>query len=154
MRVSIPIRKVAFTTFSLRPSPNSDNEDIRTNIYRDRRAHPNFNEIDSRSSGLGLATTKLLSEKGVNVAVLDLHETPLNTPRIKFWKCDVSDDARVEECINEAVEWSVQESKPLAGAVCCAGIGMAGRVFPSFRVDGDYLPRRHAIFHGCFPKSL
>ena len=80
------------------------------------------------SSGLGLATTKLLSEQGANVAVLDLQETPLDKSGIKFYNCDVSDDARVEECIKEAIKWSADESKPIAGAICCAGVAVAGRV--------------------------
>ena len=92
----------------------------------------------TRSSGLGLATTKLLSEKGANVAVLDLQETPLENPTIKFWECDISSDARVEECIAEANAWSIKESKPLGGAVCCAGVGMAGRVISTFELNSDH----------------
>jgi NAD(P)-dependent dehydrogenase (short-subunit alcohol dehydrogenase family) len=75
-----------------------------------------------------LATTKLLSEKGANVAVLDLQETPLDNPAIKFWECNVSNDGRVEECIKQAIKWSTEQDRPLAGAVCCAGVAMAGRV--------------------------
>jgi NAD(P)-dependent dehydrogenase (short-subunit alcohol dehydrogenase family) len=75
-----------------------------------------------------LATTKLLSEKGANVAVLDLQETPLDNPAIKFWECDVSNDGRVQECIKQAIKWSTEQDRPLAGAVCCAGVAMAGRV--------------------------
>jgi NAD(P)-dependent dehydrogenase (short-subunit alcohol dehydrogenase family) len=85
-----------------------------------------------RSSGLGLATTRLLSEKGANVAVLDLQEPPQGSSAVKFWKCDVSNDARVESCIKQAIEWSGKESLPIAGAICCAGIGMAGRVVHVF----------------------
>ena len=88
-------------------------------------------EIISRSSGLGLATTKLLSEKGASVAILDLQEPPEMIPHTKFWKCDVSNDERVETCINEAIEFAASEKKPVAGAVCCAGVGMAGRVSSS-----------------------
>lgn len=70
----------------------------------------------------------MLTDKGGNVAVLDLQEHPQPAEGIKFWKCDVSKDSRVEECIKESIEWAEKESKPIAGAVCCAGIGMAGRV--------------------------
>ena len=81
-----------------------------------------------RSSGLGLATTKLLSEKGANVAVFDLQEHPDASGSVKFWKCDVSNDTRVEDCVNEAIVWSENASMPLGGAICCAGVAMAGRV--------------------------
>jgi NAD(P)-dependent dehydrogenase (short-subunit alcohol dehydrogenase family) len=80
---------------------------------------------------LGLATTKLLSDKGANVAVLDLQVPPETINGTKFWECDVAKDARVEECIKESIEWAKSKSKPIAGAVCCAGVGMVGRVlFP------------------------
>jgi 3-hydroxyacyl-CoA dehydrogenase / 3-hydroxy-2-methylbutyryl-CoA dehydrogenase len=82
----------------------------------------------ARSSGLGLATTKLLSEQGANIAVLDIQEHPNPSGQIHFWECDVSNDDRVGECINEAIEWAKQQNKPLGGAVCCAGVGMVGRV--------------------------
>lgn len=85
----------------------------------------------NRSSGLGLATTKLLSERGASVAILDLQEPPEKIPHTNFWKCDVSNDERVETCIKEAIEFASTEKKPVAGAVCCAGVGMAGRVSSS-----------------------
>jgi NAD(P)-dependent dehydrogenase (short-subunit alcohol dehydrogenase family) len=75
-----------------------------------------------------LATTKLLSEKGASVAVLDLQEPPEKIHNTKFWKCDVSDDERVETCIKETIQFASNEKKPIAGAVCCAGVAMAGRV--------------------------
>jgi hypothetical protein len=77
----------------------------------------------------------LLSERGANIAVLDLQEPPEAGKGIKFWVCDVSIDARVEECINESIVWAREESKPIAGAVCCAGVGMAGRVSPMNRMS-------------------
>jgi 3-hydroxyacyl-CoA dehydrogenase / 3-hydroxy-2-methylbutyryl-CoA dehydrogenase len=86
--------------------------------------------LTASSSGLGLATTKILSEQGANVAVLDLQEHPNQSVQTRFWECDVSNDDRVRECINEATEWAKQQSKPLGGAVCCAGVGMAERVLP------------------------
>jgi NAD(P)-dependent dehydrogenase (short-subunit alcohol dehydrogenase family) len=114
-----------------------------------------WHSLKDRSSGLGLATTRLLSEKGANVAVLDLQEPPEGSSSVKFWKCDVSNDARVEACIKDAIEWSEKESLPIAGAICCAGVGMAGRVFPAFiEAHSDYFSKRHTILHGDFQESL
>ena len=94
-----------------------------------------------RSSGLGLATTKLLSEKGASVAILDLQEPPERIAHTKFWKCDVSNDQRVETCIKEAIEFSDTENRPVAGAVCCAGVARAGRVSSSTSISNpDHLP--------------
>ena len=84
--------------------------------------------LTASSSGLGLAATKLLSEQGANVAVLDIQECPNQSGQIRFWECDVSHDNRVEECVSEAIGWSKEQNKPLGGAVCSAGVGMAGRV--------------------------
>ena len=97
--------------------------------------------LTSSSSGLGLATTKALAAQGANIAVLDLQEHPNPASTLRFWECDVSNDDRVEECVNEAIKWSVDEKKPLGGAVCCAGVGMAGRVFspPAPSLTQDYL---------------
>ena len=109
----------------------TEDEDIRTNIHSHWGVQSLLKRIElCRSSGLGLATTKLLSEKGANVAVFDLQEHPDSSKNLKFWKCDVSDDARVEQCVKETILWSEKESTPLGGAVCCAGVGMAGRVPP------------------------
>jgi len=87
--------------------------------------------VTFRSSGLGLATTQLLLKRGANVAVLDLQESPESNSSLKFWKCDVSDDKRVEDCVKEAIQWAEKENKPIGGAVCCAGVAMVGRVCPS-----------------------
>jgi 3-hydroxyacyl-CoA dehydrogenase / 3-hydroxy-2-methylbutyryl-CoA dehydrogenase len=84
--------------------------------------------IDCRSSGLGHATTKLLLERGANVAVLDLQEPPESHSSLKYWECDVSDDNLVESRVKEAIQWAEKENKPLGGAICCAGVAMAGRV--------------------------
>lgn len=107
------------------------------------------------SSGLGLATTKLLSEQGANVAVLDIQEHPNQSGQIRFWECDVSNDDRVEECVNEATGWSREQNKPLGGAVCCAGVGMAGRV--THRISylrPDNLPRRRPVLNERIQKGL
>ena len=107
----------------------TQNEDIRTHFYRHWRVLYSSIETNvQRSSGLGLATVKLLTEKGANVAVLDLQEYPESSSAIKFFNCDVTDDSVVEQCVNGAISWSEKESKPLAGAICSAGVGMAGRV--------------------------
>src|SRR5947207_10871704 len=86
----------------------------------------------SRSSGLGLATSQLVVERGGHVAILDVQTPPdgIAGSRVRFWKCDVGDDGRVEKCVTEAIAWSRDEEKPLGGAICCAGIAVAGRVFP------------------------
>jgi 3-hydroxyacyl-CoA dehydrogenase / 3-hydroxy-2-methylbutyryl-CoA dehydrogenase len=84
--------------------------------------------LTGSSSGLGLATTKVLAEQGASIAVLDLQEHPNPSSSLRFWECDVSNDERVEECVKEAIKWSIDEKKPLGGAVCSAGVGMAGRV--------------------------
>ena len=111
--------------------------------------------LTASSSGLGLATTKLLSEQGANVAVLDIQEHPNQSSQIRFWECDVSNDNRVEECVNEAIGWSKEQNKPLGGAVCCAGVGMAGRVARVISyLTLDNLARRHSVLNGSIQTSL
>ena len=106
-----------------------------------------------RSSGLGLATTKLLSEKEANVAILDIQEPPETLVGTKFWQCDVSNDARVEECIKGIVEWSREESKPIGGAICCAGVAIPGRVhlLTGYSTNSGDLPRWLTVLYGDLP---
>ena len=128
--ISVFDRRPALIDLHFDVDNTSEHEDCRQNVHCNRRVRVPAYEcrLTHRSSGLGLATTKLLAENGASVAILDLQEPPETIARTRFWKCDVSNDQRLETCIKEAIEFAASEKRPVAGAVCCAGVGFAARV--------------------------
>ncbi|WP_371500482.1 SDR family oxidoreductase [Kitasatospora sp. NBC_00374] len=79
--------------------------------------------VTGGASGIGLATARLLGERGADVAVLDLDPGGLRPPLHGF-KADLADDASVRSAVREAAE-------RLGGIdilVNNAGIGAAGTV--------------------------
>ncbi|EHY56858.1 putative oxidoreductase [Exophiala dermatitidis] len=93
--------------------------------------------VSGGSSGLGLATTSLFLENGANVSILDLNPPPSNTffhvdsSRILFTKTNVASTESLQTAVKSTLKW-IQEttSKPLSGAICCAGIGTAALSLP------------------------
>lgn len=79
--------------------------------------------VTGGASGIGLATARLLAERGAAVAVLDLHAADLPDPLVGF-AADVADDAGVRA----AVEAAVGALGGLDILVNNAGIGAAGGV--------------------------
>ncbi|MFD3451161.1 SDR family NAD(P)-dependent oxidoreductase [Streptomyces sp. NPDC058691] len=79
--------------------------------------------VTGGASGIGLATARLLAERGAKVAVLDLAPGALPEPLLAF-KADVSDDASTRS----AVDAAAQELGGLDILVNNAGIGAAGTV--------------------------
>ncbi|MEU3481823.1 SDR family oxidoreductase [Streptomyces sp. NPDC033753] len=79
--------------------------------------------VTGGASGIGLATARLLAERGARVAVLDLDPAGVPAPLLAF-TADVSDDASVRTAVREAAE-------VLGGVdilVNNAGIGAVGTV--------------------------
>lgn len=79
--------------------------------------------VTGGASGIGLATARLLSERGADVAVLDLDPSALSAP-LRGFTADVSDDDSVRAAVSAAAE-------ALGGIdilVNNAGIGAAGTV--------------------------
>lgn len=93
--------------------------------------------VSGGSSGLGLATTSLFLEHGANVSILDLNPPPSDTfshidsSRILFTKTNVASTESLQAAVKSTLKW-IQEttSKPLSGAICCAGIGTAAVSLP------------------------
>lgn len=79
--------------------------------------------VTGGASGIGLATARLLAERGARVAVLDLAPGALPEPLLAF-KADVSDDASTRA----AVDAAAQELGGLDIVVNNAGIGAEGTV--------------------------
>lgn len=79
-----------------------------------------------RLSGLGLATTKRLNERGAYVAVIDLHlpkdDIRFTSDRLKFFKADVSNSDEVQQVTGEIANWSESSGLKIAAVVCCAGL--------------------------------
>ncbi|WP_371483789.1 SDR family NAD(P)-dependent oxidoreductase [Kitasatospora sp. NBC_00315] len=79
--------------------------------------------VTGGASGIGLATARLLGERGAEVAVLDLAPDGLAAP-LRGWRADVADDASVRR----AVGLACAELGGLDILVNNAGIGAAGTV--------------------------
>ena len=84
--------------------------------------------VTGGASGLGESSARLLSDKGANVAILDLNEE--KGPKVAeeiggmFLKCDVTDEESVQAGLNK-IKGSFGSGRIL---VNCAGIGAASRV--------------------------
>ena len=90
--------------------------------------------VTGGASGLGLATSRLLAERGVRVVVADLQEDK-GVPLAKeigglFVQTDVTNPEQVITAVDAAVEMA-----PLKSLVNCAGIGWATRTIGR---DGEY----------------
>ena len=90
--------------------------------------------VTGGASGLGLATSRLLAERGVRVVVADLQEDK-GVPLAKeigglFVQTDVTNPEQVITAVDAAVEMA-----PLKALVNCAGIGWATRTIGR---DGEY----------------
>ncbi|HEY5384129.1 MAG TPA: SDR family NAD(P)-dependent oxidoreductase, partial [Acidimicrobiales bacterium] len=90
--------------------------------------------VTGGASGLGLATSRLLAERGVRVVVADL-QADKGEPLAKeigglFVQTDVTNAEQVITAVDAAVEMA-----PLKSLVNCAGIGWATRTIGR---DGDY----------------
>ena len=104
--------------------------------------------VSGGSSGLGLATANLLLEHNANIAIFDL-SPPLDQlssdpSRVHFSSVDVSSSASISSALDKTVTWITETHKPVAGVVCCAGIGSAERALPRQQEGAD--PRK--------PKSM
>ena len=90
--------------------------------------------VTGGASGLGLATSRLLAERGVRVVVADL-QADKGVPLAKeigglFVQTDVTNPEQVIAAVDAAVEMA-----PLKSLVNCAGIGWATRTIGR---DGEY----------------
>ena len=92
--------------------------------------------VSGGSSGLGLATTTALFDNGANVSILDLNVPPselsslADSDRVLFTKTDVSSTQSLQNALKKTLKWAQETSKPLSGAICCAGIGTAALSLP------------------------
>ena len=95
--------------------------------------------ISGGSSGLGLATAIVLLSHGANISILDLNppakddsSTALHDPnRTLFTRTDVSSTSSLQAALSSTISWITEQTKaPLAGVICCAGIGFAARALP------------------------
>ncbi|MCU1495194.1 MAG: short-chain dehydrogenase/reductase [Acidimicrobiaceae bacterium] len=59
--------------------------------------------VTGGASGIGLATARMLVERGAKVAVLDPASPPADAP-VEAFRCDVADDASVVEAVAAAIE--------------------------------------------------
>jgi NAD(P)-dependent dehydrogenase (short-subunit alcohol dehydrogenase family) len=84
--------------------------------------------ISGGASGLGRATAQPLAAAGVKVAILDVHAAAAAEAAKEVGglalACDVSDAMSVERALATAG----RHHGPARIAVCCAGIGTAGRI--------------------------
>ncbi|MFC6937667.1 SDR family NAD(P)-dependent oxidoreductase [Actinomadura yumaensis] len=79
--------------------------------------------VTGGASGIGLATARLLAERGADVAVLDLRPESLPGP-LRGHRADVADDASVRA----AVEAAAEDLGGIDVLVNNAGIGAVGTV--------------------------
>jgi NAD(P)-dependent dehydrogenase (short-subunit alcohol dehydrogenase family) len=102
--------------------------------------------VTGGASGLGAATARALSAKGVRVALLDLN-AGLGEPLAKelggtFAKCDVTDESSVDAAL-AAVRKAHGQERIL---VNCAGIGVAKRISRRVKETGAFEPHDLATF--------
>ena len=102
--------------------------------------------VTGGASGLGGATAKALSEKGVKVAIFDLNEKlgEAHAKAIggKFFQCDVTCEPSVDAAL-AAARASLGAERIL---VNCAGIGIAKRISRKNRETGAIEPHDLATF--------
>lgn len=79
--------------------------------------------ITGVSSGIGLATAKVLLEQGAVVAGWGRHSGPLQHPNFHFITTDVRNQAAVEEAYAQTVE---KAGKPVSVLINNAGLGKQG----------------------------
>lgn len=79
--------------------------------------------VTGGASGIGLATARLLAERGAQVAVLDLHPDDIPQP-LRGYRADVSDDASVVTAVRDAAG----ALRGIDVLVNNAGIGAVGTV--------------------------
>ncbi len=86
--------------------------------------------VTGGASGLGEATTRALSARGVAVTILDLQQDKAASlvtelgGLTSYVKTDVTDGEQVEAAVAEAAG----KGRQVRAAVCCAGVGWASRV--------------------------
>ena len=110
--------------------------------------------ITGGASGLGAATAKALSAKGVKVALLDLN-AELGPKVAKelggvYAKCDVTNEASVDAALAEVRKAHGQERI----LVNCAGIGIAKRVTRRVKETGAFEPHDLASFSKVIQVNL
>src|ERR1700727_3316815 len=82
--------------------------------------------VTGGASGLGLATSRLLAERGVRVVVADLQEDKGVPLAKEIGGLFVQTDVTIAEQVIAAVDAAV-EMAPLKSLVNCAGIGWGNR---------------------------
>jgi len=71
------------------------------------------------------------------VAVLDVREDEaltqeLGQERARFFQVDVSDAESLAAAVKATLAWVRGTGKPIGGVVCCAGVGLPGKVSSKF----------------------
>jgi len=113
-------------------------------------------------SGLGKATTAMLSHQGAKVIALDIHVdesiiSGWNEHDVRYWKCDV----RFPDQVFSVIESGISHFGGLHGAISCAGIAPAFKIYSSRRGSHSYddfmntitinLGGTFNLFNACVP---
>lgn len=56
----------------------------------------------------------------------------LGRDRARFFQVDVSDTDSLAAAVKSTLAWVQETSKPIGGVVCCAGVGLPGKVSRGF----------------------
>ena len=74
---------------------------------------------------MGAATAQLLHDEGSHIAVIDLQipeaAKKLESPRLRYFKADITDSAGVQQAVAEIEAWRNAGSLRLSAILCCAG---------------------------------
>ncbi|KAF2100974.1 short chain dehydrogenase [Rhizodiscina lignyota] len=93
--------------------------------------------VSGGASGLGEATVRMLHANGGFVSILDMNAELGNkianelSPRVVFFKCDVTDTDSIAQAVKGTMEWVGKTGKELGGCVPAAGVGFPGKIIDS-----------------------
>ncbi|KAJ4470161.1 3-hydroxyacyl-CoA dehydrogenase [Lentinula aciculospora] len=86
--------------------------------------------VSGGSSGLGLATVKMLIQAKSYVSILDRAPPPSDIIglQVSFYQMDITVVADIERAVEDTVNWTQQTGAVIGGVINCAGVGVVAKI--------------------------